>query len=54
MSLTLTVIPILGLVALVLAVVYHPEELATVVRGLVAQEDESGSEEEDPPVPLVA
>lgn len=53
-TLTLTVIPLAGLVALVLAVVYRPEELATVVRGLITQEYETGSEDEDPPVPLVA
>eukprot|EP00903_Cladosiphon_okamuranus_P012539 g11742.t1 len=53
-TLTLTAIPILGLVALVLALVHRPEELARVVKGLIAHEDESGPEDEDPPVPLVA
>lgn len=54
MTLTLTIIPLLGLVALVLALVYRPEELARVVTGLIAQEDESRPVDEDPPLPLVA
>lgn len=53
-TLMLTVVPLLGLLALVLAVVYRPGELAKVVRGLIAQEDGPGSEDEGPPVPLVA
>lgn len=46
MTLTLTAIPLLGLVGLVLVAVYRPEELARVVRGLIAQEDESAVDED--------
>lgn len=45
-TLTLTAIPLLGLVGLVLVAVYRPEELARVVRGLIAQEDESAVDED--------
>lgn len=48
LALTLTVIPMMGLVALVLAVVYRPEELAAAVRVLIAQEENLGLEEADP------
>lgn len=53
MALTLIAIPLLGLLALGLAVVHYPEEIVAVVRGLIAQEDESGLEDEEPPVDLV-
>ncbi|CAM9462851.1 unnamed protein product [Ectocarpus sp. 13 AM-2016] len=53
LTLTLTVIPMMGLVALVLAVVYRPEELAAAVRVLIAQEENLGLEadpDSEPPV----
>lgn len=53
MTVTLTVIPLLGLLALVLAVVNYPEELARVVRGLIGQEEELGPEDEYPPPQLI-
>lgn len=52
-TLTLTAIPILGLVGLGLLAFYHPEQLAKVVRGLIAQEEESGPMGEDVPDPVV-
>lgn len=38
----------MGLVALVLAVVYRPEQLAAAIRVLIAQEENSGLEDADP------
>eukprot|EP00752_Nemacystus_decipiens_P006396 g5761.t1 len=52
-ALTLIAIPLFGLVALAVAIVYHPEELERVLRGLIAQEDELGPLDEDPPEPPV-
>lgn len=51
-ALALTVVPIVGLATLVAAVIYYPEELAEVVRTLLAREDVSGLEDADLPAGL--
>lgn len=53
-TLTLIIVPLLGLLGLVLALVYRPNELAAVVRSLVAQEEEPGLEDADTSEPVVA
>lgn len=48
MTLTLTIIPILGLLGLVWVLVTCPEDLVTVLRKLVGQEDDSGLDADSP------
>ena len=51
-SFLLTAIPVLGLLGLALAVAFKPEELMLVLKTIIGEDGDAGSESVDP-VPVV-